>query len=285
VEPIPATEPAPTRAQTIDDHAWAEACAPIRTAMSETRLLLLGTRRGGRRYLGGDLEDLDRLAAAIGESVERRGRDELQRLVVESELQALRAQINPHFLFNALNALYGVIPRSAAQARRTVMQLADVFRYALTGKEQFVKLGEELGVVEAYLDIERLRMGPRLRASVQADDEAKSALIPALTLQPLVENAVKHGANARAQGGRVDVQARVAAGRLEIAVEDDGPGFDAPSAAGGAGHGLENVRRRLRLCYGEQAKLEVESSAQGSTVRLSAPVSAAAIKPAARLSG
>ena len=280
-------EPAPTppaRAQTLDSHPWAEACAPIRTATDETRLLLVGPRRGGRRYLGGDLQDLDRLAAATAEAIERRGRDELQRLVVESELQALRAQINPHFLFNALNALYGVIPRTAEQARRTVMQLADIFRYSLTGKEQFVKLGDELGVIEAYLDIERLRMGPRLSAAVQADDDAKAVLIPALALQPLVENAVKHGANARAEGGRVRVRARVEDARLEVEVEDDGPGFGA-SQADGTGHGLENVRRRLRLCYGDAAKLDVESSGRGSTVRLSAPVSAAAVRPAARLSG
>jgi sensor histidine kinase YesM len=164
------------------------------------------------------------------------------------------------------------------------MQLADVFRYSLTGKEQFVKLGEELAVIEAYLDIERLRMGTRLAASVAATDEAKGALIPALTIQPLVENAVKHGANARVEGGRVHVTAAVAEGRLQVTVEDDGPGFGAPSE-GGNGHGLENVRRRLRLCYGEAAKLEVETSPQGATVRLAAPVSAAAVRPAGRLSG
>ncbi|MCB1021105.1 MAG: histidine kinase [Bryobacterales bacterium] len=273
-----------TRAQTLDQHPWAEAHAPLRTATGETRILLLGPRAGGRRYLGADLEDLERVAAEIGERVERRGRDELQRLVVESELQALRAQINPHFLFNALNALYGVIPRSAAQARRTVMQLADVFRYALTGKEQFVKLGEEIAVVEAYLDIERLRMGPRLEVQIEVSEEAKSALIPALTIQPLVENAVKHGANAKAEGGHVYVWATVDGGRLDVTVEDDGPGF-APHADEGDGHGLENVKRRLRLCYGDAARLEVESSPAGARIHVETPVSAAAIRPAARLSG
>jgi two-component system LytT family sensor kinase len=284
VQPKAASAVEPMRAQTLDDHPWAEACAPIRAAAGETRLLLLGPREGGRRYLGADLESLDRFAAEIGESLERRGRDELQRLVVESELQALRAQINPHFLFNALNALYGVIPRSAEQARRTVMQLADVFRYSLTGKEQFVKLGEELAVVEAYLDIERLRMGARLHVELEVSEEAKRALIPALTIQPLVENAVKHGVNARAGGGHVGVTGAVEEGRLKVTVADDGPGFGAPSD-GGNGHGLENVRRRLRLCYGDAARLEVESSSQGAIVRLAAPASAAAIKPAARLSG
>ena len=271
----------PLRSQAIDTHPWAEACAPVRTATGETRLLLLGPRQGGRRYLEADLEDLDHVAAEIGDRMERRGRDELQRLVVESELQALRAQINPHFLFNALNALYGVIPRGAEQARRTLMQLADVFRYALTGKEQFVKLGEELAVVEAYLDIERLRMGPRLRIEIEASEAARGVLLPALTIQPLVENAVKHGANARAEGGRVRVTADVAEGRLRISVEDDGPGFAAPSKDGN-GHGLENVRRRLRLCYGEAARLEIDSSAEGARVDLEAPAAAGAVKPAAR---
>lgn len=278
-----AAEPA-LRSRTLDRHPWAEACAPVRAASGETRRLLLGARLGGRRYLEADLADLDRMAAEIGDGIERRGRDELQRLVVESELEALRAQINPHFLFNALNALYGAIPRSAQQARRTVMQLADVFRYALTGKEHFVRLGEELAVVEAYLDIERLRMGSRLRVEVDVGEEAKGALIPALTIQPLVENAVKHGANARAEGGSVRVAARVVEGRLEVSVEDDGPGFAAASPEG-AGHGLANVRRRLRLCYGDAASLEVDSTEPGATVRLDAPASAAAVKPAARLSG
>ena len=110
IEPDSALEATALRAQTIDTHAWAEACTPIRTATGETSMLMLGARQGGKRYLEADLEDLDRMAAAIGDRLERRGRDELQRLVAESELQALRAQINPHFLFNALNALYGVIP-------------------------------------------------------------------------------------------------------------------------------------------------------------------------------
>ncbi len=273
--------PAPLRAQTVSSHPWAEACTPVRTATGETRLLWLGPRRGGRRYLEADLEDLDRIAAEIGDRIERRGRDELQRLVIESELQALRAQINPHFLFNALNALYGVIPRGAAQARRTLMQLAEVFRYALTGKEQFVKLGDELAVVEAYLDIERLRMGDRLQVEIDVSEESRAASIPALTIQPLVENAVKHGANARTEGGRVRLTAAVEGDQLVVRVQDDGPGFGQDECEGRS-HGLANVKRRLRLCYGDAASLVVESSGQGASIRFEAPLEASALKPAAR---
>ena len=162
------------------------------------------------------------------------------------------------------------------------MELADVFRYALTGKEQFVKLGEELAVVEAYLNIERLRMGKRLKVKIEASDEARGVLIPALTIQPLVENAVKHGVNARAEGGTVRVVARLAEKRLQVSVADDGPGFGAAPAED-SGHGLSNVRRRVRLCYGGHAQLDIESSSQGATVRLEVPLAAA--KPARRLAG
>jgi hypothetical protein len=182
---------------------WAEAAVPLRLAGGDARVLLLGGREEGRRYLSEDLDDLDRLAAEVADQVERRRRDEYQRLVSEAELEALRAQINPHFLFNSLNALYGVIPRAAAEARKTLLSLAEVFRYSLQSKRQFVSLEEELRIVEAYLQIERLRLGHRLRTKIHVSDEARAVQVPALSIQPLVENAVKHGLADKLEGGTV----------------------------------------------------------------------------------
>jgi two-component system, LytTR family, sensor kinase len=260
--------------QSLEGEAgWAEAAIPLRLAGGDVRLLLLGGREQGRRYLSEDLDDLDRLAAEVAGQIETKRRDEYQRLVAEAELDALRAQINPHFLFNALNALYGVIPRSAAEARTTLVSLAEVFRYALQSKRQFVSLDEELRIVEAYLQIERLRLGRRLRTEIYASDEARFVQVPVLSIQPLVENAVKHGVSAKPEGGLVRVDARVVDGSLRVEVTDDGPGFDA-AASTHSGHGLQNVRRRIQLCYQERSELAVKSSDSETVVGFTAPLEA-----------
>ena len=247
---------------------WAEVAVPVRIAGDEPRTLLLGRREGGRRYLSEDLADLDLLAAEVAGQVERLRRDAQRRLLSEAELETLRAQINPHFLFNALNALYAVIPRGASHARETLVNLADIFRYALDGKRQFVPLEEELRIVEAYLQIERLRLGDRLSTSIDLDDRARSLKVPALSIQPLVENAVKHGISAKPEGGEVRVRTAVADGRLSVEVADNGTGFD-PQEPRASGNGLTNVRRRLNLCYHEQADFSIDSSAAGTRVRFS----------------
>jgi len=255
------------------DAGWAEVAVPLRLAGGDVRVLLLGGRDEGRRYLSEDLDDLDRLAAEVAGQIETKRREEYQRLVAEAELDALRAQINPHFLFNSLNALYGVIPRSAAEARKTLVSLADVFRYALQSKRQFVSLDEELRIVEAYLQIERLRLGRRLRTEIHVSDEARSVQVPVLSIQPLVENAVKHGVSAKAEGGLVRVDARVVNGSLRVEVADDGPGFDI-AASLHLGHGLQNVRRRIQLCYRERSELAVKSSQAETVVGFTAPLEA-----------
>ena len=256
---------------TNDRYRWAEVVVPFRFARDETRTLLLGPRQGGRRYLSEDLADLDLLAAEVAGQVERLRQERQHRLLAEAELETLRAQINPHFLFNALNALYGVIPRAAANARETLLNLADIFRYALGGKRQFVSLEEELRIVEAYLQIERLRLGDRLSTRIELDDDARPLQVPALSIQPLVENAVKHGVSAKPEGGEVRVHASLAKGHLSVEVTDDGAGFD-PWAVDSAGNGLANVRRRLHLCYGDQADFAIDSSARGTRVRFTVGV-------------
>jgi LytS/YehU family sensor histidine kinase len=255
------------------DVGWAEAAVPLRLSGGDIRMLLLGSREEGRRYLSEDLDDLDRLAAEVAGQIETKRREEYQRLAAEAELDALRAQINPHFLFNALNALYGVIPRSAGEARKTLVSLSEVFRYALQSKRQFVSLDEELRIVEAYLQIEHLRLGRRLRTEIHVSTEARSVQVPVLSIQPLVENAVKHGVSAKAEGGLVRIDARVVGGALRVEVSDDGPGFDA-AAPPRLGHGLQNVRRRIQLCYRERSELAVKSSGSETVVGFTAPLEA-----------
>ena len=256
-----------------DDQAppWAEIGIPLRAAHEPNRVLWLGPRQGRRRYLSDDVADLKLLAEEAAERFETIQREEQQRLLAHAELETLRAQINPHFLFNSLNALYGLIPRQASQARSTLMHLADIFRYSLESRRQLVPLEEELAVVEAYLAIERLRLGERLTTEVAFDEETRGIQIPALSIQPLVENAVKHGISAKPAGGRLKITVGRRAERLQIEVSDDGVGFSADSPTT-AGHGLRNVRRRLELCFGDSEGLEIESSGAGTVVRFSVPV-------------
>ncbi len=139
-----------------------EARIPLRFSSGNSRYLYLGRRRGGQRYWSDDLLDMGQLGTTIVEQVERFRADELKCLVSQAELRALQAQINPHFLFNAFNTLYGSIDRSSTDARLMVLNLAEIFRYFLQGERTYISLSEELRIVEAYLQIERLRLGDRL---------------------------------------------------------------------------------------------------------------------------
>ena len=247
---------------------------PLRFASGDTRYLVAGPRRGGRRYLSEELDDMRRLGTVIVEQVERFRADELKRLVGEAELRALQAQINPHFLFNALNTLYGTIDRKSHQARRTVLNLADIFRYLLQSDRSTIQLAEELRIVEAYLEIESLRMGDRLESELIVSEAARSVLIPILSIQPLVENAVKHGIAAKGGRGRICLRAEKDARGLFISVEDTGIGFEksAQQPRDRTGVGLANVRRRLTLMYGAESDLDIKSSEAGTTVSFLIPV-------------
>ncbi|MBI1898256.1 MAG: histidine kinase [Acidobacteria bacterium] len=248
-------------------HPWVEALIPARFLKGDGACILLGRREGGKRYLSEDLQELSRLAAVVVEQVERLRSSEMQRLASQAELRALQSQINPHFLFNSLNTLYGTIPRSAAEARGLVMDLAEIFRYFLQSDRTFIPLSEELEIVRAYLQVEKLRLGDRLHTDIVVEPAAGQAMIPILSVQPLVENAVKHGVAARSGTGTVQLHARVVESGVLIEVSDDGCGF-APLGrkSAGAGIGLDNVRQRLKLCYGESADLQIASSERGTTV-------------------
>ena len=230
----------------------------------------LGRRSGGQPYLSEDVSLLARLESAVYERIEQYREAELKRLVAQAELRALQAQIHPHFLFNALNALYGSIPREATAARRTVLNLSDIFRYFLQDDRSTIPLEKEIEIVRAYLEIESLRLGPKLSIDLQIDEAVRAAAIPILSVQPLVENAVKHGIATLPSGGSVRVHARLEDGLLVVRVHDTGPGFG-HSISTGTNLGLENVRQRLRLCYGESAGLRIERIEGETVVGFTAP--------------
>jgi two-component system LytT family sensor kinase len=271
--PAPASDIAGLRRST--EFGWVEAVVPLRLAHADIRYLLLGRRRGGRRYLSEDLQSLSRLMAVIVEQVERFRNSELQRLVSQAELRALQSQINPHFLFNALNTLYGIIPREASGARKTVLNLAEIFRYFLQSERSFIALSDELKIVKAYLDIEHLRLGSRLETEIDVDEAALTVLIPILSIQPLVENAIKHGISPMPGRGLLRLKAKTTSGEVLITVEDTGRGMGGQGDRTGnarVGVGLENVRRRLRLCYGPETDLVIESGSTGSRVGFAIPL-------------
>jgi two-component system LytT family sensor kinase len=255
-----------------------EVIVPLRFASGDARHVLLGRRSGGRRYLSEDLLALGRAASLVVEQIEQFRESEMRRLVSQAELRALQSQIHPHFLFNALNTLYGIIPREAKGARDTVLNLADILRYFLETGKTFLPLEQELHIIKAYLAVEKLRLGEKLRVEIDVDPDALHVPIPILSIEPLIENAVKHAIAPKVEGGTVRLRATLSPNALHVTVSDTGPGF---RAAGGAksGVGLENVTRRLELCYGEEARINIQSDAGGSSVSFSIPVNVSVTRP------
>jgi signal transduction histidine kinase len=252
---------------------WVEVLVPVRVSTEELLYIALGRRRGGRRYLSEDVKALARLSSAISEQIERFRRSEMQRLVSQAELRALQSQINPHFLFNALNTLYGIIPREASGARRTVLNLAEIFRYTLQTDKTLIALSEELEIVRAYLEIEKLRLGPRLQTEIDVEDAALAVPVPILSIQPLVENAIKHGLSLNPKAGWLRLQVKVIEDEVRIRIEDTGPGAATLSdQRSGGGVGLANVTKRLRLCFGPSVGLRMESGSEGTLVQFSVPL-------------
>jgi len=257
------------------DVLWAEAQTPLRFSTGEVKLLLTGPRRGRQRYLSEDLEDMRLLAAIIVEQVERLRSEELKVLATQAELRALQAQINPHFLFNAFNTLYGTIDRGSVEARRLVLNLTDIFRYFLQGDRVMIPFREELRIIKAYLEIESLRLGGRLETILDVSESSLGVTIPILSVQPLVENAVKHGVASKLGPGCVVVKAQAEDGFLRVTVEDMNSGSESGTALhAGFKVGLANVRRRLELSYGPASTLDVSHGAHGSVATLVIPLAA-----------
>lgn len=230
-----------------------------------------------------DVEFAQGLGQIFCTQLELANLERMTELAAKAELKALRAQINPHFLFNALNTIVSLCRTNPEEARRLIIELSDFFRRSLKTSRDFVTLKEELELVDSYLALEKARFGPRLSIVKTIDDEALNILIPAFTLQPLVENAVKHGLLAKETGGTVRIIARRNGSSVDVAISDDGVGIPKATLAQvlvsgfgkGAGVGLSNVNERLKNIYGPKHALELDSvEGQGTTVKFTIPASA-----------
>jgi signal transduction histidine kinase len=189
---------------------------------------------------------------------------EAEQAALRAELQALRAQINPHFLFNSLNSIVALIRNRPADAEMVTESLADLFRYSLHASDRsHVRLSEEVGAVEMYLTIERTRYGQRLDVSVEIPPSLKNVGVPGLVLQPLVENAIKHGVGRTNERCHVRISAHSEGEQLVLRVEDSGPGFDSTDTAVvmQRGTGLRNVHDRLVRQFGSDASMRIEPNA------------------------
>ena len=193
-----------------------------------------------------------------------------RKLAVEARLRSLESRIHPHFLFNTLNSISSLIAVNPSRAEQIVGRLATLLRASLdTSKQPLIPLQQELAMVESYVDIERVRFGDKLRGSVDVPAELQNATVPPMSVQALVENAVKHGIAPCSGGGEVWVTASADDGSLRIEVRDTGPGFDLTAIP--AGHGLDNLVERLDALFGEKARLNVFRKDGHSVVEMVLP--------------
>jgi two-component system, LytTR family, sensor kinase len=227
-------------------------------------------------------------AALVVAQIELSWVAEQEERVAQAELRALRAQISPHFIYNALAAVARYIHTRPEEARDLLTEFAEFTRYAFRRERPYVTLADELQYVEKYLRLEQARFGDRLTVRVEVAPEVLGAVVPVLSLQPLVENAVRHGVEARTGGGRLEIVGRDLGNDVELRVVDDGPGMDADRArrllAGGAvdgGIGLQNVHGRLRATFGTEYGLKLRSEpGRGTTVTMTIPKFRAGVRAA-----
>ena len=275
--------------------AWVDArqqtvAVPVPAAEGPAYVITVGALRAGRRLLSDDLAFLE-LAGVLAarridavrvahERFEREAREqEIGRLATEAELSALRAQINPHFLFNALTTIGHLLQEAPDRALGTLLRLTGLLRAVLKPPGgSLVPLGEEMEIIEAYLAIEKARFEERLRVAVDVPEELRGLGVPPLLLQPLVENAVKHGVSPLRAGGEVRVRARVerdgGAERLHLSVADTGAGVAPAELARrrARGVGLANVERRIERHFGSSGAFAFTSApGAGTTVELWLP--------------
>jgi len=195
---------------------------------------------------------------------------ELQIAHRDAELRALRAQIDPHFLFNSLNSVVGLMTSDVTQARAMCLKLAEFLRDSLTlGRETRITLAREVSLAEQYLGVERVRFGARLAVTATVAAGAGDVPVPPLILQPLVENAVRHGIATLIEGGLVAIDASKAGSRLFVVVSNP---YDADSRRGGTGFGVDIVRRRLAAAFGDTAALTAEAADGRYRVSVTMPV-------------
>lgn len=200
---------------------------------------------------------------------------ELRRQFATAQVDALRMQIHPHFLFNTLHTVTGLLHDDAEAAERMIARLSVFLRHSLAGaRNPIVPLSEELEFVRLYLEIEAVRFEDRLQVHYDIDSAAAQVPVPNLILQPLVENAIRYAIARRTSGGHLTIAARVAGSQLEITVTDNGAGADAaPLELHGTGVGLANARARLKVLYGSRQDLALKPNEEGgSSVYLSLPI-------------
>src|SRR5437660_2538536 len=188
--------------------------------------------------------------------------EEQARLLLHARMEALQNQINPHFLFNTLNSVSSLVRFDPDTAREMIIKLATILRRLLSSTDSFVPLREELEFIDNYLDIEVVRFGrDKLRVLKELEPASLEVMVPSMLLQPLVENCLKHGLSPKVEGGSITLRSRVIESRLIVEVEDDGVGMAAghlleqPDEFGAGGIGMANVVERLKVLYGDSAKM------------------------------
>lgn len=303
---VPARRPGavPDALVTLDRDGPGGASVEVPTSEAPSYVIVVAELAGGRRLLSDDIGLLEWAALLVARRIdlmrvarERFARDlrerEIMQLATEAELLALRAQLNPHFLFNALTTIGWLVRTAPDRAVGTLYRLTELLRAVLRRSARgFVALAEELEIVEAYLAIEHERFEERLLVSLDVPPALHDVRIPPLLLQPLVENAIKHGISPRRRGGTVRIEAALehhaaAASILRLAVIDDGVGIS-PSADGGwrPGVGLANIEQRLAHYYGAVASVRLYSDPERGTVaEVRVPVTDAELPEAVQPAG
>ena len=193
-----------------------------------------------------------------------------EQLVAEARLRSLESRLHPHFLFNTLNSISALIRVDPVRAEQIVGRLSALLRSLLdTSSRSLIPLGQELAMVEDYVDIERARFGQKLRGHIEVPADLRDAQVPPLSVQSLVENAVKHGITPQRGGGEVLVSASAVSGQLTIEVSDTGQGFDLTAIR--AGHGLDSLVRRLDALFSAEARLNVSRRGDRCVVQMVLP--------------
>ncbi len=224
-----------------------------------------------------ELRVVQEAASLICAQVELSVFAEQEERLARAELRALRAQISPHFIYNALAAVAGDIHVRPEEARELLIDFAEFTRYLFRDGRPYVTLGEEIAHVERYLRLEQARFRDGLHITIEIAPETTDAVVPAMSVQPLAENAVRHGVERRAGSGRVAITTRTCGGDVELRVSDDGSGIDpervsAVLAGAGGGIGVANVDARLRATFGEPYALRIESQpGHGTTAVMTVP--------------
>jgi two-component system LytT family sensor kinase len=258
----------------------ADAIVPVKENGHATYAIAIARSNNQRGFVGSEVAFLSGAAAYISSRLQALTAEQLRRQTVEAELRTLRAQINPHFLFNALNTIADLIVADAAEAERMTERLSDVFRYVLTHtQETTTTVREEIDFLRRYLEIEEARFRDRLQVTIEVAPDTTEIHVPALILQPIVENAIKHGLGPKVGGGRLKISAARCNSTLVLSVEDTGIGLgphrleSTPNGkARSTGMGLTNARQRLRTLYGDHATLTMESlESQGCRVTIQIP--------------